>query len=162
MDKSYSKVSGTVNVMLEISKDIGFDEIIYRKKCSTNYDNDYCVKYDFHAAKYISPSEHFYFRFIIDSIHSDIGRSKLLDQSAEKVNFSVFSCSNYPAGFFHAYEECSKEDIDFWIHLGDYIYEYGQEVMELRLQKYLIECPSRKMNCFSLSDYRKRHAQYKK
>ena len=26
------KVSGTVNVMLEISKDIGFDEIIYSKK----------------------------------------------------------------------------------------------------------------------------------
>ena len=38
------KVSGTVNVMLEISKNIGFDEIIYRKKCSTNYDND-CLLY---------------------------------------------------------------------------------------------------------------------
>ena len=155
------KVSGTVNVMLEISKDIGFDEIIYRKKCSTNYDNDYCVKYDFHAAKYISPREHFYFRFIIDSIHSDIGRSKLLDQSAEKVNFSVFSCSNYPAGFFHAYEECSKEDIDFWIHLGDYIYEYGQGGYGTETAERFNRVPEPKNELFSLSDYRKRHAQYK-
>ena len=73
----------------------------------------------------------------------------------------MFSCSNYPAGFFHAYEECSKEDIDFWIHLGDYIYEYGQGGYGTETAERFNRVPEPENELFSLSDYRKRHAQYK-
>ena len=37
------------------------------------------------------------------------------------------SCSNFPAGYFNVYEACAYEEIDFWIHLGDYLYEYPMD-----------------------------------
>ena len=49
-----------------------------------------------------------------------------LDQEVEELNYAVFSCANWAMGYFHAYDVASTmKDLDFWIHLGDYIYEYG-------------------------------------
>lgn len=47
---------------------------------------------------------------------------------AEKVNggkpitFAVFSCANYPYGYFNAYAYAAeKVNADIFIHLGDYV-----------------------------------------
>lgn len=60
------------------------------------------------------------------------------------VGLAVFSCSNYPNGYFNAYGNAARKDkVDFFVgviedficairlrlykvHLGDYIYEYAK------------------------------------
>jgi alkaline phosphatase D len=38
------------------------------------------------------------------------------------------SCSNYTGGFFSAYRHLAQRaDLDAVIHLGDYLYEYGND-----------------------------------
>ncbi|KAJ1456377.1 PhoD-like phosphatase-domain-containing protein [Pelagophyceae sp. CCMP2097] len=42
------------------------------------------------------------------------------------LRYAVFSCTDFMYGYFHAYDVASTiENLDLWIHLGDYVYEYG-------------------------------------
>ena len=78
------------------------------------------------------------------------------------LGFAVASCSNFPFGHFNAYEAIAKdEQIDFVLHLGDYIYEYGHEGYGGKTGKEIgrEHIPSHEI--VSLADYRLRHAQYK-
>jgi hypothetical protein len=57
---------------------------------------------------------------------SDIGQTTtaptINDETVSELRYAVFSCANYGNGYFHAYDVASTiTDLDFWIHLGDYI-----------------------------------------
>lgn len=41
------------------------------------------------------------------------------------LQYAIFSCSNWGFGYFNAYDLATRYDLDFWLHLGDFIYEYG-------------------------------------
>ena len=42
------------------------------------------------------------------------------------LRFGVVSCSNWEGGFFSAYRHlAARDDLDFVLHLGDYVYEYA-------------------------------------
>ena len=41
------------------------------------------------------------------------------------LRFGVVSCANWEAGYFSSYRHlAARGDLDAWLHLGDYIYEY--------------------------------------
>lgn len=56
---------------------------------------------------------------------SPIGQTKTApDPTAEvaQLVYAVFSCANFGNGYFHAYDIASTiVDLDFWVHVGDYI-----------------------------------------
>ena len=54
------------------------------------------------------------------------------------VRFGVVSCANWEAGYFSAYRHlAARGDLDAWLHLGDYIYEYGTgEYADARAPSY--------------------------
>lgn len=95
---------------------------------------------------------------------SSIGRTKTIPSKGDKVNTSiklaVYSCSNYPFGFFNAFGNPARKDsVDYVIHLGDYIYEdkngdygWGNSIGRIPL-------PDREI--YTLYDYRKRLATYR-
>lgn len=60
---------------------------------------------------------------------SPLGRTKTtpdVNDYVSKVGLAVYSCSNYPFGFFNAYGNPARKDsVDYVLHLGDYIYEYA-------------------------------------
>jgi alkaline phosphatase D len=71
------------------------------------------------------------------------------------------SCTNYPAGFFNVYAEVAKSDVEFALHLGDYIYEYAASGYASSAAASLgrVSVPANEL--LTLADYRARHAQYK-
>jgi alkaline phosphatase D len=86
---------------------------------------------------------------------------------------AVFSCSNYPAGYFNVFSAAAEiADLDVTLHVGDYIYEYGMYVKDdftAKIPAYGTQdavaigraLPSdNNTECISLSDYRKRYALY--
>lgn len=94
---------------------------------------------------------------------SPLGRTKTTpaeDDDVTEIGIAVYSCANFPFGFFNAYgNPVRKDSVDFVIHLGDYIYEYkngdygqGQSIGRVPL-------PDKEI--FSLYDYRKRLATYR-
>lgn len=57
---------------------------------------------------------------------SVIGRTKTAPANPSQLRFGMVSCSNYAEGYFNAYELLkNKNSVDAVLHLGDYIYEYG-------------------------------------
>ena len=51
--------------------------------------------------------------------------------TSSTLRYAVFSCSNWGWGHFHAYDAAARgwgasHELDAWIHLGDYYYEYGE------------------------------------
>jgi alkaline phosphatase D len=91
---------------------------------------------------------------------SPVGRTKTspkADDSVTGVNFAVYSCSQYQNGYFNAYGNSARKDnVDFVIHLGDYIYEYSKGTVGKDPRATL---PPRET--VTLYDYRTRIGQYR-
>ena len=94
---------------------------------------------------------------------SPLGRTKTTpeeDDDVTEIGLAVYSCSNFPFGFFNAYGNAVRKDsVDYVIHLGDYIYEY--ENGDYGYGQSIGRVPLPNKEIFSLYDYRKRLATYR-
>ena len=154
--------AGPVRVILEVSKNKSFSSIIFSKKLQTSSLSDYTIKYDFLAKKYCDSDKGFFYRFRAGNAISEIGKSKTFSENTISAKIGIFSCSNFPAGYFNAYQAAAEKDgLDLWLHLGDYLYEYPMGGYATDKAKKLGRVPEPLHEMISLSDYRLRHAQYK-
>ena len=154
--------AGPVEVVLEISENENFSKIAYSKKLQTSSLSDYTIKYDFLAKQYCDSDNGFFYRFKAGSSVSEIGKSKTFSENTMAAKIGVFSCSNFPAGYFNAYQAAAeKNDLDLWLHLGDYLYEYPMGGYATDNAEKLGRTPNPGHEMITLSDYRQRHAQYK-
>ena len=154
--------TGPIEATLEISEDKSFSKISYSKKLQTSVLSDYTIKYDFLAKRYCDSDKGFFYRFKAGSSFSEIGKSKTFSKKTVSAKIGVFSCSNFPAGYFNAYQAgAEKNDLDLWLHLGDYLYEYPMGGYATDNAEKLGRTPSPTHEMITLSDYRQRHAQYK-
>ena len=102
----------------------------------------------------------YFYRFKAGSTVSSVGKTRTLPAStATEVKFAVFSCANYPEGYFNVYGLASQSDAQYAIHLGDYLYEYPNGTYPTSATPSRIHAPVTEI--YSLADYRTRHAQYK-
>jgi alkaline phosphatase D len=66
----------------------------------------------------------YFYRWITGGESSPVGRTRTASGgSPEQVRFAFVSCQNYEHGYFTSLRHLSMEDVDFVLHLGDYIYE---------------------------------------
>ncbi|OTG69228.1 alkaline phosphatase [Acinetobacter sp. ANC 4470] len=154
-------VSLRLEVIWEIALDQKFSQLINSGKVQTAQAQDFTVKVD---ASKLRSNQRYYYRFRYGNVISPIGQTKTLPESSNTMSFAVCSCSNYPAGYFHVYQEIAKQDVDVVIHLGDYIYEYGKGGYATedaaKLGRELAVDNNKEM--IILDDYRKRYALYRK
>ncbi len=91
------------------------------------------------------------------------GRTKTLPAgNVQKLRFAVVSCAKFNAGFFNGYARIAeREDLDFVLHLGDYIYEASETPPANQTPGADIGRAFEPLNeCVTLADYRTRYAQY--
>ncbi len=121
---------------------------------------DFTVKVD---ATGLKAATAYHFRFKAYAATSTTGRTRTLPTgSVAQVKLAVFSCANYPAGYFNVYADAAKRnDLDATVHLGDYIYEYGQGGYASANAGAMGRLSAPANEIVSLADYRQRHAQYK-
>ncbi len=71
----------------------------------------------------------YYYRFIyrtLDGVaQSRIARTRTApaEESTDPVKFAVVCCQDYAGKYFHVARHVAEQDVDFVLHLGDYIYE---------------------------------------
>lgn len=149
----------SVTVLCEVAEDPAFDQLVLSEQMTTGPDRDYTVKLD--AAGLLADRRYWY-RFSTADTVSPVGRARTLPmpgQFAERLRFAVCSCSSYPHGYFSVYRMiANRDDLDFVLHLGDYIYEYGDGQYGDNASR-LLDPPH---EIVSLSDYRRRYAHYRK
>lgn len=104
----------------------------------------------------LKPRRWYWYRFRVADVQSPVGRSQTLpmpDAKLDRLRFAFVSCQHFEQGWYTAYRDIAKQDLDVVIHLGDYIYERHHRRGAVR--QHLIDEP------ITLADYRNHHAQYK-
>lgn len=144
----------------QLARDLTFKQLVKSGQGETSLAQDCTFKIDVTG---LEPGTTYYYRFITSNGQSEPGRTKTLPAGEpESLNIAVASCSNYPFGYFNAYHHIAgDESVDFVLHLGDYIYEYGQDSWGDEEGRKLNRRHQPANEIVSLSDYRTRHRQYK-
>ncbi|KAF3071099.1 Alkaline phosphatase D [Daldinia childiae] len=158
-----AKSNTRVCVDWKISSSSSLEDIVDSGRAYTSSDIDYTVKVE---AKKLKPFTTYFYQFNVCNSEnaSPVGRTKTIpsanDEVLEPVRLAVYSCSNYPFGFFNAYGNTVRKDsVDYVVHLGDYIYEYANGDYGWGDAYDRIPLPNKEI--FTLYDYRKRIATYR-
>lgn len=151
----------SVNVDWFVSTDEAFSNIVNQGKFITKSDRDYTVKV---IVNNLDAGQNYFYKFEATGAISPTGRTKTLpDGHLEQIVFAVASCSNYPFGYFNAYDDIANDPtIDMVVHLGDYIYEYDADSYGSHIGKRIGRNHQPVNELLTLDDYRIRHAQYKR
>lgn len=110
--------------------DSGFNSVVLEdevKASQFNSQKDHTVHVDLNGK--LKPNQSYLYRFIYKNVYSPIGHCKTLpDANAklDKLSLAVLTCNDYSTGYFNALYKLAEENVDFVIHLGDFIYEYPQ------------------------------------
>ncbi|MFC3097033.1 alkaline phosphatase D family protein [Alteraurantiacibacter palmitatis] len=152
--------SGPVMLTCELAEDLAFSRIIASHRIATGPDQDHTAKW---LATGLQPGASYYYRFHFDGHVSPIGRARTLPAGhVDRLGIALASCSNFAFGHFHAYTAMAHDPaVDFVLHTGDYIYEYGHDGWGDDVAQALGRRHDPAHEIVSLSDYRRRHAQYK-
>ncbi|KAI1320239.1 alkaline phosphatase-like protein [Xylariaceae sp. FL0255] len=124
---------------------LGSSKVVSSGTAYTTSDIDYTIKVE---AVGLQPLTSYNYHFTIcgSTVKSVVGRTKTAptaDAEVKELTFAVFSCSNY--------RKLSHEQ-DYFVHLGDFIYEDGNQGERAHMAPKLL---------FSLLDYRTRYGQYR-
>ncbi|KAF2735668.1 hypothetical protein EJ04DRAFT_599769 [Polyplosphaeria fusca] len=161
--EEYVSVSkAPVCVEYTVATDDSCEDVVDSGTVYTSSDIDYTVKVE---AKNLKPFTQYYYQFTVcnSDNKSPLGRTKTTphaDDDVTKIGIAVYSCSNYPFGFFNAFgNPVRKDSVDYVVHLGDYIYEYANGEYGWGQSIGRIPLPDKQI--YSLYDYRKRIATYR-
>lgn len=159
----------------QISTSSIFDSVVLDTVTEANRDDDYTVRLFVDG---LASDKTYYFRFITDTGEaSRTGRTRTAPEpDADRAAVIGFaSCQNYEQGFYGAWARMISEDqarpkseqIDFILHLGDFIYERyrGRALNGERFARKLPDFPDGKADgervfAWSLADYRHLYKVY--
>ena len=142
-----------IEVAWGVAEDEQFEKIVKKGVAVATPQLGHAVHVELHGLK---PDRWYWYRFKAGDAASPVGRSRTFPRPsvlAERLRFAFASCQHYETGYFTAYRHMLRDDLDFVVHLGDYLYEYGAAKHTPRQH--------RGGELESLEDYRNRHALYK-
>ncbi|WP_225831248.1 alkaline phosphatase [Streptomyces sp. NK08204] len=143
-----------------VARDKALTDIVAKGSTTATAAADHTVKADIRG---LQPATDYWFRFSAGGTDSPVARTRTApaaDAAVPGLRFGVVSCANWEAGYFSAYRHlAARSDLDAWLHLGDYIYEYKSGEYAARGTVVRPHEPANEI--ITLADYRVRHATYK-
>jgi alkaline phosphatase D len=109
----------------------------------------------------LDPGRHYWYRFRTEKAESPIGRTRTapaIGERTPRLRFAVAACQHWMYGNWAAYHRMVDEELDFVLHLGDYIYEVPSSspaAVKQKVRDVPVDVPK------TLADYRRMHAWYK-
>lgn len=145
-----------VPVGWEVASDPQFRAIVQSGTAAAQAKSAHCVHLELAG---LAPHRPYWYRFHAEGgAVSDVGCARTLPAPGtrvERVRIASVGCQDYESGFYTAFGHLAQEGaIDAIFHYGDYIYEFGQRAKNPLRHHFGAET-------MTLTDYRRRHAQYK-
>lgn len=158
-----SGLGAPVVVRWEVATDPRMRHVVRHGHVRTSAASDHTVKVDVTG---LQPYTRYWYRFSALGEHSVVARTQTAPDIAGQTHalrMALVSCSNYTGGYFGAYRAIARrDDLDFVLHVGDYIYENGNGADRYgpaTLKGVRDMDPPTEI--FTLTDYRLRHALQK-
>ena len=143
-----------------VARDKAFTNVVSRGSLTASAASDHTVKADIRG---LEPATDYWFRFSAGGTDSPTARTRTApaaDANVTGLRFGVVTCANWEAGYFSSYRHlAARSDLDAWLHLGDYIYEYKSGEYGTRGTVVRPHAPLNEI--ITLADYRTRHGKYK-
>ena len=99
--------SSDIEVEWEVASDADFKTLVTSGKAMARATQDFTFKAD---ATGLRPATRYHYRFRCQGMTSATGRTRTLPVGAvQQVKLAVFSCANYPAGFFNVYAHAARQ-----------------------------------------------------
>lgn len=159
---THAKISNDASIPLtwQIAADANFSPILFSGKVTASADTGFTAKVD---ATGLSANTEYFYRFVApNNSVSAVGRTRTLPVgNVSEVKLAVFSCSDYPAGYFNAYDAAVSSGAQVALHLGDYIYEYKDGVYPPAASAVAARVSAPASEVVTVADYRARHALHK-
>jgi alkaline phosphatase D len=156
-DRPFSSVS--VPVQWQVATDESMRQVVARGATLGTPDFAHAVHV---VVDRLNPDQWYWYQFKVgSSANSEVspkGRTKTAPAQQSPlapIKFAFASCQNYEHGYFNAYRHMAEEELDFVLHLGDYIYEGAGIPRPNLTRRHNGAEPT------DLSGYRRRYAQYK-
>jgi alkaline phosphatase D len=111
----------------------------------------------------LEPGASYGYEFRMGDVVSPRGAFQTLPADSAVVSFGVISCAKFNAGYFNAYRGLAqRDDLQFVVCLGDYIYEAANVPPASQTPGAGIGRDFSPIHeCYTLADYRQRYAQYR-
>jgi alkaline phosphatase D len=155
-----SGIGPDIEVEWVMAQDKALTTVVAKGSVTASAASDHTVKADVRG---LQPATDYWFRFSAGGTDSPVARTRTapaVDAAVPGLRFGVVSCANWEAGYFSAYRHlAARSDLDAWLHLGDYIYEYGTGQYGTRDTVVRPHAPAHEI--LTLADYRTRHGRYK-
>ncbi|MER6692958.1 alkaline phosphatase D family protein [Streptomyces minutiscleroticus] len=149
-----------VEVRWTVAADRAFADVVAEGAVTATAACDHTVKADVRGLR---PATDYWFRFTAGGAASPAARTRTAparDAAVANLRFGVVSCANWEAGHFSAHRHlAARGDLDAWLHLGDYVYEYGTGEYAARGTVVRPHAPAHET--VTLADYRTRHGRYR-
>ncbi|MEV7500803.1 alkaline phosphatase D family protein [Streptomyces sp. NPDC093018] len=143
-----------------VATDKALTQVVSKGSTTATAASDHTVKADIRG---LQPATDYWFRFSCGGTDSPVARTRTAPAATADVSglrFGVVTCANWEAGYFSSYRHlAARGDLDAWLHLGDYIYEYKSGEYAARGKVIRQHAPTNEI--ITLADYRTRHGKYK-
>ena len=155
---------------VRVAADDAFDDVVFDGVVTDGESirvHDYTVNVDLDGR--LDPGSTYYYRFVYRDVASRVGRCRTLPdptESPDSVRFAVLTCQNYPNGYFPALDYVADENVDFLVHVGDFVYESGDGTYAWHEPKRYsdrnLSLPSGHDRVRTLEDYRYLYRTYRR
>lgn len=158
-------------VRWELARDERFRDVVAQGEVTTNADRDHTVRVD---ATGLSAGTTYWYRFFARGVTSPVGRTRTAPSPDADVplKLALASCQDFGGRWFHAWRSLlSRDDVDFVLFIGDYIYEtIGHLAVTLPPEREPVlpdgmelDDPTKgKVTAVTLADYRALYKQYRR
>jgi alkaline phosphatase D len=146
----------SIDVEWFMSEDTLFQEIVTQGTFTTVEDKDWTVKIDVTG---LEADTWYYYYFRALDLNSIIGRTKTTPVGdTDSLRIATISGTNYNNGYYNVCKQIAiRNDVDYILHTGDYIYEYGTDEYGNHSERPLQ--PGHEV--ITLADYRMRYSHYR-
>ncbi|MDX6636711.1 MAG: alkaline phosphatase [Solirubrobacterales bacterium] len=152
---------GSVPVTWTLARDRDLKDVVASGEATAEAEHDHTVHVD---VRNLESSQELYYGFSALGSESPVARTRLLPENPDRIRFATCSCARFDAGYFNAYRRiAAREDLNFLLHLGDYIYETSNTPPKNQVPSANIGRPFEPQGeCVTLDDYRTRYRQYRR
>lgn len=149
-------------VAWRVARDPELRDVVAEGQALAAGEHDHTVHVDVTG---LDPESVYHYCFSVAGEKSPVGRARTLPVApVGGLRFAMCSCAKYNAGYFNAYARiAARDDLDFLLHLGDYIYEASQTPPASQTPSADIGRPFDPLTeCRTLDEYRRRYSQYRR